>query len=249
MSAVTKPEGKNEVAVNSADPFLSMIERFADKPDVLVQLVAVRNAEIVRRAEVAFNAALAAMQPELPAAAHRGLNTNTQKSYAKWEDIHAAITPVLAAHGFALSFKVDTSDKITVTAILRHREGHSDHTTITLPVDKGAGRNEVQSVGSSVSYGKRYAAGALLNFRTSDDDDGAATGSINDSQAKVFRDLVEKHKANLSKLLAYVKAGTVEDMNQSQLDNATEALMRWVESEKTKAEKKAAKREPAGAVS
>lgn len=246
MSALAKHEpGQVAPAQTPPDPFMAMIQQASDKPELIPQireLVAIRNEEIARLARVAYAAALAEMQPELPAAAHRGLNTNTNKSYAKWEDIHVLISPVLARFGFSLSFKTEvTGDKVVVTAILSHREGHNDQTSLPLPIDAGAGRNAVQAVGSTVSYGKRYTACALLNIRTSEDDDGhGAGGVINESQAKVFTDLVETHKANLTKLLKYVKAESVETMTQAQLDTATEALNRWIDGEKTKAEKKAA---------
>jgi hypothetical protein len=48
-----------------------------------------------------------------------------------------------------------------------------------LPADVGKGRNDVQAIGSSVSYGKRYAAMAMLNLITrglAEDDDGQAGG-------------------------------------------------------------------------
>ena len=60
-----------------------------------------------------------------------------------------------------------------ITAILSHREGHSEETTLTLDADKSGSKNAVQAVGSSISYGQRYAAVALLNITTRGmDDDG-----------------------------------------------------------------------------
>ncbi|WP_122221652.1 phosphoadenosine phosphosulfate reductase family protein [Pseudomonas syringae group genomosp. 3] len=46
-------------------------------------------------------------------------------------------------------------------------------TSIVLPVDATGSKNGVQAVASSVSYGKRYTAGLLLNITTTgEDDDG-----------------------------------------------------------------------------
>ena len=40
-----------------------------------------------------------------------------------------------------------------------------------LPLDAGAGRSAVQSVGSTTTYGKRYVMCALLNITSGDDND------------------------------------------------------------------------------
>ncbi|MNE66080.1 ERF superfamily protein [compost metagenome] len=57
--------------------------------------------------------------------------------------------------------------------MLSHRDGHRETTSILLPADATGSKNAVQAVASSVSYGKRYTAGALLNFTTTgEDDDG-----------------------------------------------------------------------------
>src|SRR3546814_10944018 len=85
--------------------------------------------------------------------------------YALWEDIIEAIRDLLSEHGFALSFRTGReNDQITVTGILSHRDGHSEETTIFLPLDTTGAKNAVQGVGSSPRYGKRYAAPHLLHL-------------------------------------------------------------------------------------
>src|SRR5690606_16446095 len=62
---------------------------------------------------------------------------------------------------------------------LTHKSGHREETTIKLPADPSGNKNAVQAVASSVSYGKRYTAGALLNLTSHAEDDdafAAATG-------------------------------------------------------------------------
>jgi hypothetical protein len=44
--------------------------------------------------------------------------------------------------------------------VLSHELGHSEETTMTLPLDTSGSKNNVQAVGSSTSYGKRYTATA-----------------------------------------------------------------------------------------
>lgn len=156
----------------------------ADKVDRLISMYERVNAQSAR---AQYIAALAEMQPKLPVIDERGgiknNNGEVQSTYAKWEDINDAIRPVLADYGFALSFRTSIAQdgKIIVTGILAHRGGHQEETAVTLPHDSSGNKNAVQAVGSSTSYGKRYAAMSLLNITSrapqDRDDDGQAGGT------------------------------------------------------------------------
>lgn len=152
-----------------------------------------------REAEASFNKALAKLQPELPVIKKNGrieILDKTSKAvvqstkFAKWEDIHAAIMPILNKNGFALSFRPGVEDgtgKIVTTGILRHKDGHREEAAITLPHDSSGSKNAVQAVGSTLSYGQRYSAKLLLNFRTEgDDDDGASSDRFDEDDPNLW---------------------------------------------------------------
>lgn len=183
MSQVAKRQDTAIQPQMEAGPvaLMRMIESASVNPDVdvtkLERMWAMYDAERKRVAEQAFNAALAAMQADMPTIreggkiAHGGRVIST---YGRWdEDILPVVKPILNEHGFGLSFRVNTDDKVRVEAVLSHREGHSERTSITLPADTSGSKNPVQAVASSVSYGKRYTAGSLLNLEIhGQDDDG-----------------------------------------------------------------------------
>lgn len=182
MNAVAKMESKEQplAVVGESAALLSIIERAASNPDMdigkLERIIALREQMLARQAVADFNAALSEMQDELPAVAERGaakVNGQVRYTFALWEDINTAIKPVLKAHGFALSFRTDFTDGVSVTGVLSHRSGHSESTTIKLPVDASGSKNAVQAVASSVQYGKRYTASALLNLTSHGEDDDA----------------------------------------------------------------------------
>lgn len=182
MNAVTKIEPKEQplAVVGESAALLAVIERAASNPDMdinkLERIIALREQMLARQSVADFNAALSEMQDELPAIAERGaakVNGQVRYTFALWEDINTAIKPVLKAHGFALSFRTDFTDGVSVTGVLSHRSGHSEQTTIKLPADASGNKNAVQAVASSVSYGKRYTAGALLNLTSYGEDDDA----------------------------------------------------------------------------
>ena len=198
MNAVTKMEEAPPLAEYNAS-LLEVISRAARDPNVdidkMERLIALRERVEQREAEVAFNAALAELQPLLPVIHERGGITGrdgkVQSTYALWEDVNEAIRPLLAEHGFALRFQVARdADQISVTGILSHRAGHREETTLSLPTDSSGSKNAVQAVGSSTSYGKRYTAFALLNITsTGEDDDGKSAAQEHPVSVKQYDEM------------------------------------------------------------
>lgn len=175
------PNGAQIVPLNESGALIAAIAKAASDPNVDVEkmerLFAMHERMEQRQAAVAFNDALADMQDELPSIGERG-DAAGRYTFALWEDINKAIKPILKAHGFALTFRTDFADGIAVTGVLSHRGGHSESTTIKLPADPSGNKNAVQAVASSVSYGKRYTAGALLNLTSHGEDDDAFAAQL-----------------------------------------------------------------------
>lgn len=229
-----EPKGEVSPIVSENAAVMAIIERAALNPDVdaakMDQLFALQEKVLARNARTAYFRALAEMAGALPAVAEKGKGHN-QTKYAKWEDIQAKITPVLGRHGFALSFRTKVEDKvIRITAILAHREGHLEENELLLPADTGPGRNAVQAVGSSITYGFRYTACALLNIQTGvTDDDGAAGGgstTISDEQVVRLQTLIQNAGANPEKFLQHMKVESLETMPADRFDAAIAALNR-----------------------
>lgn len=228
---------ETQPVINQAAAIISVIERAATNPDVdidkMERLLEMQERIMARDAKASYASALAAMAPELPVICERGgikdRNGNVQSTYALWEDVNDAIKPVLAAHGFALSFRTGREDgQITVTGVLSHRDGHSEETTITLPHDSSGSKNAVQAVGSSTSYGKRYTAGLLLNLTSrGEDDDGVTGGSgatVTDTQADEIRALIQSTGSKIGPFLDYIGAPSVSDIPASKYQAAIAAL-------------------------
>lgn len=204
-TAVAKhsPASAPAVPESPAAQTLSLIGKLASDPavdaDKFERLLAAQERMLDREAKLQFSMAMVAMQPRLPTIDRKGAiivrakdskgerNGKVTQStpYAKWEDINETITPILAEHGFAISFRPgsDADGRVTVTGVLRHAGGHQEEATMALMLDTTGSKNNVQAAGSSVSYGKRMIAVALLNLTTRDmhpetaDDDGASAGA------------------------------------------------------------------------
>jgi hypothetical protein len=213
-------------AVASDEALLADVYRQAlldpsTEPEKLRLLGDLQQARLAHTAKAAYAAALIELQRALPIIAEAGRIRDekgaVQYSYALWEDTNEAIRPVLAAHGFALSFRTGREgQQITVTGVLSHRLGHSEQTTMQLPTDVTGAKNPVQAIGSSTSYGRRYVAMALLNLSSrGEDDDGQAANpapTIDERRQAQIRALAIKEKADLKRLLAYFKITRLEDL-------------------------------------
>lgn len=235
MSAIQKIEHESE-----ATNIIQVIERAALNPTIDVEkmerLLAMHERILTRDAKAAYIRALAEVQLELPVITERGDIKNregkSQSKYALWEDINETIKPTLAKHGFALSFRTgQEGEKIVVTGVLSHRDGHSEETSIYLPTDTSGSKNAVQAVGSSTSYGKRYTAQALLNLTSrGEDDDGKASGGeppkLSDEQVEKLQDVIIEVGADPVKLLEYLNVERLQDIYASKYDEVRRIIER-----------------------
>jgi hypothetical protein len=207
MTDLIIPEQRKQVAAQPSQQdtnIMAVISRAAADPacdiDKLERLMAMHERMQARDAQAEFNASMAAMQSDIPSIAERGaivVNGQKRSDYATFEDINDVIKPIMQAHGFAITFKVQNiAAGLSVTGILMHRAGHREETTMLLPLDTSGSKNAVQAVGSSTSYGKRYVMSALLNLTTrGEDDDGYAAvpaAKITDIQVRQLEAMAAK---------------------------------------------------------
>jgi hypothetical protein len=172
-------------AVESAN-VLGMIERLAATPnfdaDKLEKLINLQLRMVAHQAKEAFDAAYTDMQSEMPEIQENGrllVKGVLRSTYAKLEDIQATVRPVLQKHGFAVRHRTEwPADKpgvIRIVGVLSHRQGHSEESAFEAKADASDYRTDIQSMGSTVSYGRRYTLLDLLNITTRGlDKDGAA---------------------------------------------------------------------------
>lgn len=241
MSAIVKHEQPAVPAVSESAAIIQVIERAAMNPNVdidkMERLLQMQERIMERQAKAAYDAAYADMQNDLPEIVERGgikdRNGNVQSKYALWEDINEAIKPVLAKHGFGISFRTGQHDgRIVVTGVLSHRDGHREETTMELPTDTSGSKNAVQAVGSSTSYGKRYTAQALLNLTSrGEDDDGQAAGAkadndptITEAQTKIIQELIEQAKLSSDGFCKRWKIQSVTEVKAKSYNEVVQSL-------------------------
>jgi hypothetical protein len=245
MNAIAKREEEPraiQVADTNDAAMMALIAKAASDPnfdaDKMDRLLQMQERLMDRRAVQEFNRAFTEMQPKLPVIDRKGRiliqdkqgNVTQNTPYAKWEDIDRVIKPIYTAHGFSLSFKpgVAADGKMTITAVLRHVAGHQDEATVTLPYDSSGSKNNVQAVGSSNTYGKRYAACDLLNIVTEgQDDDGKAAGEpewVTTEQLGELQELMDSVNADRAKFLGFFKIETIAHLPAKRFGEAVKML-------------------------
>jgi hypothetical protein len=167
----------------------------AVNPEKMRVLLDMRN-EIKREdAKEAFTRAFVTASAKLPMINAKGkleIKKNDKviqsNRYATYNEINKITKPILRDYGLVLWNEpaIGTDGKTIIRTHLDHEEGFGIQCEIALPLDTSGSKNNVQGVGSAISYGKRYGAIAILNLisdATEDrDDDGVAAGKVSKAQ-------------------------------------------------------------------
>lgn len=230
MSGITNLTEGQQALERREPTLMDVIREVASRPglehvEALERLLAMKERAEDREAKRLFMEALAQAQAELPQIERLG--SGQSNPYGRLEDIDSILRPIMARHGFALSFdeKTSANDSREHTATLTHRAGHSEVKSCTLPVDKGGNKNGVQAVGSTTSYAQRYLTGKHFNlvFKGADTD-GEDLTPITDEQMKDLQTLMSDVKADTAKFLAFLGIDKLSSLPQRDLGRAIAAL-------------------------
>lgn len=126
--------------------------------------------------------AVSKAQAEIKPAVLDMTNPHYKSKYASLTSILEAIREPLAKNNLAVLQQVETDeDGYWINTILAHSSGQEISNSFRLIVNK----NDMQGLGSAITYGRRYGISALLGVVDTEDDDGnGAVGNGNIS--KIF---------------------------------------------------------------
>jgi len=100
---------------------------------------------------------------------------------------------------------------IVIRGRLKHLPGgHYEDSFMPAPLDKTGGKSDVQAVGSTNSYLRRYVACNIFNIVVVGDDDNGMGGTIDEAQAKTILGLIKKAKVG-PRFLKYMKAPSIAE--------------------------------------
>jgi len=110
--------------------------------------------------------------------AKTGTNPHFRSRYVTLEGVIEAVTGPLSEHGFFLSQQVSTGEHGSIVAtILMHQDDPTWEMTSHVPLVLN--KNDMQGLGSAITYARRYGIMSLLNLPAEDDDGNATTMQAN----------------------------------------------------------------------
>jgi hypothetical protein len=203
----------------------ALIQQGADLGSVK-EMLAMSKELAADQARRAFDAAVANAKSEIPIVGKNAKGHN-DKRYADFAAYAAALKPILAKHGLSYRFRSEQTERITVTCVLSHKEGHSEENSLSGPADASGSKNAIQAIGSTLSYLQRYTLIQALGLAAAEDDDGHAAGSgekVTDGQRDILLALIAEVGADVARFCAYFNVEAVADLPASQYERAIKSL-------------------------
>lgn len=202
--------------------------------EVLEKLMGLQERWEKNQARKAFDEAMSAAKAEIPVIMkNREVDFTSQKGRTNYrhEDlagIARTVDPILTRHGLSYRFRTQTEPTtVAVTCIVSHRGGHSEENSLSAGHDQTGNKNNIQAIGSTITYLQRYTLKAALGLAASSDDDAKAvaeTGPVSEAQADELTKLVTETKADISKFLKWIGAESVSDIPAAKYNDAKAML-------------------------
>lgn len=186
-------------------------------------------------ARKAYNEAMSNFREECPTINRGRAVAHNNTKFAGLAESIEAIRPFLSKYGLSHQWKTkQEGTSITVECTVTHRQGHSETTSLTASPDKSGGKNDIQAIGSTVSYLERYTLYAILGLSSREmDDDGAGASvgeKITDEQLRDLESLAAEVGADIPKFISLLNAtrkiniGSFSDLPASQYEYAVKCL-------------------------
>jgi len=189
-----------------------------------------------KQAKKAYYLSLSKFQKNCPPILKTKAGYNDRYYYAPLDQIIKVIKPSLFKNQLTYRWEqAEKDNKILVTCIITHVDGHSEQTTLESVPDTSGGKNAIQSKGSTVQYLRRYTLESVLGIATSatDTDGQQASPPKPANQIKISKgkskDLLDKskmiideytdHKDLMAKYKSFAKEQLKAGMHQEHIDD------------------------------
>lgn len=138
----------------------------------------------------------------------------------------------IAQHNFSIICSEQSENSqgsdVTVSIKLCHINGYNTVSSCRFPRDTAnRGKSDIQAMGSTLTYARRYLLGMLLNVATTDEDPDQ---QINDAQLisevekQRIKQLCEETQANIPAMLKHIGAESIDTMTRAQAQLALNGL-------------------------
>lgn len=217
-----------EIAVS---PIAMMTQVYSKKGDItgLKDILELQIQWEKNEARKAFHAAMARFKANAPEIVK---DKKVQAGQAKYThatlgNVTKTINQALGEHGLSISWNTAQIDGvIAVTCKITHVLGHSEETTLKAKADLSGSKNDIQGIGSAVSYLQRYTCLLATGLATSDQDDGGikADEFISAEQVAELEKQMVELDIKADQFCAYLKVGAVKEIRKADYAKAINAI-------------------------
>lgn len=147
------------------------------------------------------------------------------------------ISEALAVHDLSFRWDQEQLDGglIRVTCVVTHAMGHSESNFLQSGADQSGGKNNIQAIGSSVKYLRRYTLEGAVGLATQDmDDDGRGANNlpqidvITEDQANEVHAKITENGVSMDAFLIWLrgtmKCENISDINVKVIDRVNERI-------------------------
>ncbi|MGD2065846.1 MAG: ERF family protein [Candidatus Bathyarchaeota archaeon] len=240
---VVEDDSEHLPAVYTHNEIIMQAVRNKEGPETLAMLKEMFQLDIDNQREQARRKYFKAMAewkanaPEIVKDRSVGFDTNKGKTsykHASLFNVSQKINSSMAPYGLHVSWKTEQADNvITVTCKITHSMGHCESTSLSAAPDNTGNKNNIQAVGSTVTYLERYTVLALTGLATKDqDDDGRGfepPENINKDQLAEIKNLLKKAGSEESMFCSYMGVETLKEINKRDYDKAVLACKLAIE--------------------
>jgi hypothetical protein len=204
--------------------------------ETLTKLMDLQERYEKNQARRAFDEAMADAKAEIPvirknkAVDYKGKNSDVRTNYRHEDmaEIARTVDPILTKYGLSYRYRSEQDGgMVRVTCVVSHRDGHSEEVTLSAGSDSTGNKNNIQAVGSTITYLQRYTLKAALGLAASADDDGNASEKtaeelalITEDQVENLRDLILSLDVNEGRFLAHIGLPDLASIGAKNFDAA-----------------------------
>lgn len=151
-------------------------------------------------------------------------------AHATLADVVDGVVSALSKNGLSHKWELQQDgDRIAVTCVLTHEDGHSERTTLSGLPDESGKKNGIQQIASTVTYLERYTLMAACGLSAKDmDDDGRGAGTpkpkLTQDQVANLKALLTEVGANEINFLKWLKVDSLSDVLASHYDACVKAI-------------------------
>ena len=154
----------------------------------------------------------------------------TSYRHASLDHVSNEVGAALAKHGLSHHWNTEQLEggTIRVTCVITHDLGHSESVSLQAGADQSGSKNNIQAIGSTVTYLQRYTllSATGLAVKGQDDDGGGAdpVEVITEKQVADLECMIDEVGANKNAFLKYLKITELGQLRASSYNEAINAL-------------------------